>query len=66
VAAAAGLFCLAVELSQLYRAPWIGGLRQVRLAALVLGHGFRWSDLVCYCVGIGIGVLLEGFRSRRM
>ena len=66
VAAAAGLFCLTVELSQLHRAPWLDRLRQTGPAALVLGHGFLWSDLACYGVGIGVGVLLEALRSRRL
>lgn len=64
VAVAAGLFSLAVEVSQLYHAPWIDQIRQIRLAALVLGHGFLWSDLVCYGVGIGVGVLSEGYWAR--
>lgn len=66
VALTAGLFSLAVELSQLYHAPWIDRLRQTRLAALLLGRGFRWSDLACYGVGICAGVLLEVLRSRRL
>jgi hypothetical protein len=40
VAMTGGLFSLTVELSQLYHAPWIDGLHQIRLAALLLGHGF--------------------------
>ncbi|MDQ3816194.1 MAG: DUF2809 domain-containing protein [Acidobacteriota bacterium] len=64
VVAAAGLFSLAVELSQLYHAPWIDGLRQIRLAALLLGHGFLWSDLVCYGVGVGVGALTESLSAR--
>jgi hypothetical protein len=53
-----------VELSQLYHAPWIDGLRQIRLAALLLGHGFLWSDLVCYAVGVGVGALTESLTAR--
>jgi hypothetical protein len=64
VAVTAGLFSLAVELSQLYHAAWIDGLRQIRLAALLLGHGFLWSDLVCYGVGVGVGALAESLAAR--
>jgi hypothetical protein len=64
VAATAGLFSLAVELSQLYHAPWIDSLRQIRVAALLLGHGFLWSDLVCYGVCIGVGILAEILTAR--
>jgi hypothetical protein len=48
-----------VEVSQLYQAPWIEALRHTTLGGLVLGFGFLWSDLVCYSIGVGIGVLLE-------
>jgi hypothetical protein len=37
----------------------------MRVGGLVLGYGFLWSDLVCYAVGIGAGVLAERFRARR-
>jgi hypothetical protein len=66
VAAAAGLFSLAVEVSQLYHAPWIESVRRTRVGGLLLGHGFLWSDLVCYGVGIGVGVLAESLRARRL
>ena len=49
----------AVEVSQLYQAPWIEALRHTTFGGLVLGFGFLWSDLVCYSVGVGTGVLLE-------
>ena len=59
VALAAALFSLLIELSQLYRAPWIDSIRKTTPGALVLGFGFLWSDLVCYAVGIMIGVAGE-------
>lgn len=49
----------AVELSQLYHAPWIDGIRVTTLGGLVLGFGFLWTDLVCYAVGVGIGMSLD-------
>lgn len=48
-----------VEFSQLYHAPWIDSIRQTTLGGLVLGSGFLGSDLICYSVGIAIGVGLE-------
>lgn len=48
-----------VEISQLYHAPWIDSVRQTTLGGLVLGFGFLWTDLVCYSVGILIGVIAE-------
>jgi len=59
LAALALLFSILIELSQLYQVPWIDGIRQYRFAALVLGHGFLWSDLVCYSLGVAIGSLVE-------
>jgi hypothetical protein len=56
--AALGLSYL-VEISQLYHAPWIDTLRHTTLGGLLLGYGFLWSDLVCYTVGVGLGLLLE-------
>lgn len=49
----------AVELSQLYRAPWIEAVRATRGGALMLGHGFLWSDLVAYAVGVALAAGLD-------
>lgn len=51
--------CVFIELTQLYQAEWILVLRQTQIGALVLGHGFLWSDLVAYFVGGLLGFLLE-------
>jgi len=51
------IFSYLIELSQFYHAPWIDGLRYNRLGGLVLGYAFKFSDIVCYTVG----VLLGGF-----
>ena len=48
-----------VEASQLYHAPWIDAIRQTTLGGLVLGFGFLWTDLICYSVGVAIGVIAE-------
>jgi hypothetical protein len=57
-----------VEISQLYRAPWIDEVRAHRVGALVLGHGFLWSDLACYSVGVllaaGVDRLLTPRRTK--
>ncbi|KAA6439528.1 DUF2809 domain-containing protein [Dyadobacter flavalbus] len=59
VAAAALGFSVSIEISQLYHAPWIDDLRKIPLIALVLGFQFVWSDLICYSIGVGTGVLAE-------
>jgi hypothetical protein len=48
-----------VEVSQLYRAPWIDAVRASRVGALVLGRGFLWGDLVCYAVGVAGAFLVD-------
>jgi hypothetical protein len=66
VALAAAALCFAVELTQLYQAPWIDAVRATTPGRLALGQGFHAFDLVCYVVGVGLGVALEvGLRVRR-
>jgi Protein of unknown function (DUF2809) len=52
-------FSAAIEVSQLYHAPWIDSIRRTTVGGLVLGYGFVWSDLACYAVGVGLGILIE-------
>ena len=59
VAIIALLFSFCIEFSQLYNDAWINELRQNRLVALVIGRGFLWTDLICYSVGIVIGLVME-------
>ncbi|MDB5003436.1 MAG: hypothetical protein JWQ34_1661 [Mucilaginibacter sp.] len=54
------LFCYLIEFSQLYKAPCINELRHTLFGRLVLGAGFLWSDLLCYTVGVVIGVWIDG------
>ena len=53
------LFSYAIEISQLYHAPWIDNIRTTTLGGLVLGFTFSFSDIVCYSIGIFIGFLVE-------
>ena len=65
LAPAALVFCVAIELSQRYRAPWIDAVRGTRLGALVLGQGFLWSDLACYAGGVALAAAIDaGVRAR--
>ncbi len=45
-------FCFAIEISQVYQAPWINHIRSTLIGHLILGQGFLWSDLIAYTVGI--------------
>jgi len=59
VAALALLVSLLVEVSQLSKAPWLESIRRTTVGGLVLGHDFVWSDLACYAVGVGLGVVVS-------
>jgi hypothetical protein len=48
-----------VEFTQSFHAPWIDAIRATQPGALVLGQGFLRSDLVCYGVGVAIGVAVD-------
>ena len=66
VASLAMSFSIPIEISQLYHAPWIDSIRGTTLGGLILGFGFLWSDLACYAVGVGLGVVVEGTLPRRI
>jgi len=53
------LFCYGIEFSQLYKAPWIDNLRHTLFGHLVLGDTFLWGDLLCYTIGIALGILVD-------
>lgn len=59
VAAAALSFAVLIELSQLWQPPWLLAVRGTTLGGLVLGHGFLWSDLLCYAAGVATGYVVE-------
>lgn len=50
-----------IEFSQMYHADWIDAIRATTLGGLILGYEFVVSDLVCYTVGILIGVMIDLF-----
>ena len=66
VVTASLLFCFAIEFSQLYKAPWINDLRHTLFGKLVLGAGFLWTDLLCYVVGVTIGMVIERSMSKEL
>ena len=60
------LFCYGIEISQLYHAPWIDAIRNTTLGGLILGFGFLWSDILCYTIGIIVGVVLDRIILTRL
>ncbi len=53
------IFSFAIEFSQLYQAPWINSIRHTRIGGLILGYGFKFSDLICYSVGVLSGIVID-------
>ena len=65
-ALAARVFCFAIELLKFSSAPWLVAARQSNWGALVFGHGFHISNLVCYTLGVTLGAGIEAaFRYQR-
>ena len=62
---AALLISFVVEFSQLYHSNWIDSLRRIKIVGLILGYGFLWSDLICYTVGIGLGIAMDTLVYRK-
>lgn len=48
-------FSVAIEVSQLYHAPWIDRIRQTFPGSMLLGNTFLWSDIACYFTGVLLG-----------
>ncbi len=51
--------CFVVEWGQLLQVPWLNDLRRTVVGGLILGRGFLLSDLACYTVGVGLGLVLK-------
>ncbi len=64
--AAALLFSYGIEFLQFYHADWIDSIRATTIGGLVLGFGFRVSDLVAYTLGIGVGALINRYVFLRL
>ena len=52
----------AIELSQLYQAPWAQAVRATPLGGLLLGHSFSWSDTLCVALGTTLAALVANAR----
>ncbi len=53
------IFAFGIEFSQFYHAPWIEEVRHYKIGGLILGFGFKLSDLVCYSVGVIMGTISD-------
>ena len=57
------VFSLCIELGKFYHVPWLDIVRATTLGRLVFGYAFSWSNLLCYLLGIGLGIGLERWRN---
>ncbi|MCD7943095.1 MAG: DUF2809 domain-containing protein [Bacteroides intestinalis] len=53
------LFSYCIEISQLYQADWANIVRSTTLGVLIFGHGFLWSDMICYTVGVLLSAVID-------
>lgn len=53
------LFSYCIETSQLYQADWANIIRCTKLGGLIFGHGFLWSDMICYTVGVLLSTAVD-------
>ena len=59
-------FAVLVEVGQAFALVDRLGLGHIRFFRILLGSTFDWADLLCYCVGGGLILLMEGLcRARR-
>ena len=57
------LFAYVVEISQYFHLiDWLG-LIHSKMAALLLGSSFSWTDMLCYTLGIGLVFTIEKTRA---
>lgn len=66
VAALTLIWSFIVEFSQLWHPKWLEALRAYTAGGLILGYGFRWSDLACYAAGCVLGHSLFTFIHWRL
>lgn len=52
-------FSFLIEISQVYQADWIKSIRSIKIFGLILGYGFKWSDLLAYTIAVSIACILD-------
>lgn len=59
-------FSFIIELSQLWHNAFLDAIRQTIIGGLVLGFGFKWTDLICYACGCLIGWIIFSLTLRQV
>lgn len=57
------IFAVLVEISQYFHLVSLLGLSDNKLAAVILGTGFDWKDILCYASGSLICTIVYSFRN---
>jgi hypothetical protein len=53
------LFAYVIEILQYFRLIALLGLQHSRLACIIFGTSFSWTDMLCYTLGITFVVIIE-------
>ena len=59
------LFAYAVEISQYFHLIAVVGLENSKIARLIMGTSFSWTDMLMYTLGIILVLILEILPGRR-
>jgi hypothetical protein len=59
-------FSFLIELSQFWHPYWLDGTRTTLIGGLLLGFGYKWTDLVCYTFGCLFGWLIFYLLERHL
>lgn len=59
------LFAYVVEILQYFRLIVLLGLQHSRLACIVFGTSFSWTDILCYTSGIAVVIAVEMGRTSK-
>jgi hypothetical protein len=59
IAIISALFSVFIEFFKFFHAPALDAFRDTTMGRLIFGYGFSWSNLVCYGLGILLGVAVD-------
>jgi hypothetical protein len=59
------LFAYVVEILQYFRLIALLGLQHSRLACIIFGTSFSWTDMLCYTLGIAVVIAVEMGRTSK-
>jgi hypothetical protein len=59
------LFSYGIEILQYFKIVEKLGLQNYKIARIVIGTSFGWSDMLAYTLGIGLVLLIEKLRVKK-